>query len=129
MTIRFAAKVPGTQMEIRDVNMDFGYGHSFTEESPKPTNASSWTFFGEPPLFPRHEEVELSWKILDPFEEYWEENRIKPEPYESGSGSAFSARNARTRQPRLEAPVISHLHNTTVSAINKELEPVARQQR
>ena len=35
MTIRLAAKVPGTQMEIRDVNMDFGYGHAFTEASPE----------------------------------------------------------------------------------------------
>ena len=44
MTIRFSAKVPGTQMEIRDVNMDFGYGHSSPKSPPKPTSVSSWTF-------------------------------------------------------------------------------------
>ena len=33
MTIRFGSKVPGTAMEIRDVNMDFAYGGSFTEAS------------------------------------------------------------------------------------------------
>ena len=39
VTIRFGSKVPGTQMEVRDVTMDFGYGHSFTESSPrKPMN-------------------------------------------------------------------------------------------
>ena len=81
MTIRFSAKVPGTQMEIRDVNMDFGYGHSFTEESPEAYERLILdVLLGEPPLFPRHEEVELSWKILDPFEEYWEETALSLNP-------------------------------------------------
>ena len=30
---------------------------------------------GDPPLFPRHEEVELSWKILDPIERFWAKQR------------------------------------------------------
>ena len=34
-TVLFGSKVPGTQMEVRDVTMDFGYGHSFTESSPR----------------------------------------------------------------------------------------------
>ena len=101
MTIRFAAKVPGTQMEIRDVNMDFGYGHSFTEESPEAYERLILdVLLGEPPLFPRHEEVELSWKILDPFEEYWEEHKIKPEPYESGSWGPRSAHRMLERDNR-----------------------------
>ncbi len=94
MTIRFSAKVPGTQMEIRD-------GHSFTEESPEAYERLILdVLLGEPPLFPRHEEVELSWKILDPFEEYWEENRIKPEPYESGSWGPRSAHEMLERDNR-----------------------------
>ena len=101
MTIRFSAKVPGTQMEIRDVNMDFGYGHSFTEESPEAYERLILdVLLGEPPLFPRHEEVELSWKILDPFEEYWEEHHIKPEPYESGSWGPRSADEMLERDNR-----------------------------
>src|SRR5690606_19827834 len=35
VTMRFGAKVPGTSMEVRDVTMDFGYGHAFTESSPE----------------------------------------------------------------------------------------------
>ena len=62
-TIRFGSKVPGTQMEVRDVTMDFGYGHSFTESSPEAYERLILdVLLGEPPLFPRHEEVELSWK-------------------------------------------------------------------
>ena len=35
MTVRFGSKVPGTTMEVRDVNMDFQYGDSFTQSSPE----------------------------------------------------------------------------------------------
>ncbi|HEY4456819.1 MAG TPA: glucose-6-phosphate dehydrogenase, partial [Pseudonocardiaceae bacterium] len=35
ITMRFGSKVPGTTMEVRDVTMDFGYGHAFTEASPE----------------------------------------------------------------------------------------------
>jgi glucose-6-phosphate 1-dehydrogenase len=91
-TIRFGSKVPGTQMEVRDVTMDFGYGHAFTESSPEAYERLILdVLLGEPPLFPRHEEVELSWKILDPFEEYWTRSGDKPEPYAPGSWGPASA--------------------------------------
>ena len=76
MTIRFGSKVPGTAMEIRDVNMDFAYGGSFTEASPEAYERLILdVLLGDPPLFPRHEEVELSWKILDPILEHWASRR------------------------------------------------------
>ena len=91
-TIRFGSKVPGTQMEVRDVSMDFGYGHSFTESSPEAYERLILdVLLGEPPLFPRHQEVELSWKIVDPFEEYWASLGTQPEPYAPGSWGPDSA--------------------------------------
>ena len=72
VTLRFGAKVPGTQMEIREVNMDFAYGGSFTESSPEAYERLILdVLLGDPPLFPQHEEVELSWEILDPILDYW----------------------------------------------------------
>ena len=72
VTLRFGSKVPGTAMEVRDVTMDFGYGHAFTESSPEAYERLILdVLLGDPPLFPRHEEVELSWKILDPITAYW----------------------------------------------------------
>ena len=38
ITLRFGSKVPGSAMEVRDVNMDFSYGSAFAEDSQKPTN-------------------------------------------------------------------------------------------
>jgi glucose-6-phosphate 1-dehydrogenase len=105
MTIRFGAKVPGTTMEIRDVNMDFVYGGSFTESSPEAYERLILdVLLGDPPLFPRHEEVELSWMILDPVLDHWA-RKGRPEPYESGtwgpaSADAMLARDGRSwRRP------------------------------
>ncbi|HNM98743.1 MAG TPA: glucose-6-phosphate dehydrogenase, partial [Marmoricola sp.] len=78
-------------MEIRDVNMDFAYGGTFTEASPEAYERLILdVLLGDPPLFPRHEEVELSWKILDPILDYWA-RRGQPEPYASGEWGPESA--------------------------------------
>jgi glucose-6-phosphate 1-dehydrogenase len=80
VTMRFGSKVPGTQMEVRDVTMDFGYGASFTESSPEAYERLILdVLLGDPPLFPRHEEVELSWRILDPVIDDWTRSRSGPE--------------------------------------------------
>lgn len=91
VTIRFGSKVPGVGMQVRDVTMDFGYGHAFTEDSPEAYERLILdVLLGDPPLFPRHEEVELSWKILDPIEKFWANNG-KPEPYRPGTWGPASA--------------------------------------
>ena len=101
ITMRFGSKVPGTAMEIRDVSMDFAYGGSFTESSPEAYERLILdVLLGEPPLFPRHEEVELSWKILDPIVEYWEKHG-KPDTYESGTWGPASADRMLARDGRV----------------------------
>ncbi|MDX6246805.1 MAG: glucose-6-phosphate 1-dehydrogenase [Kribbellaceae bacterium] len=100
ITMRFGAKVPGTMMEIRDVNMDFAYGGSFTESSPEAYERLILdVLLGDPPLFPQHTEVELGWKILDPVINYWAEQG-KPEQYQSGSWGPQSAFEMLARDGR-----------------------------
>ena len=86
VTMRFGSKVPGgTSMEVRDVSMDFGYGRSFTESSPEAYERLILdVLLGDPPLFPTTREVELSWQILDPIEEFWS-TLGQPQPYRSGT--------------------------------------------
>lgn len=92
VTIRFGSKVPGNGTNVRDVTMDFGYGHAFTEASPEAYERLILdVLLGDPPLFPRHEEVELSWKILDPFEKYWAAQDSSLEQYAPGSWGPASA--------------------------------------
>jgi glucose-6-phosphate 1-dehydrogenase len=101
ITVRFGSKVPGSAMEVRDVNMDFAYGESFTESSPEAYERLLLdVLIGDPPLFPRQREVELSWRILDPIEDYWA-GHSKPEQYPAGtpgpsSADAMIARDGRS---------------------------------
>ena len=91
VTVRFGSKVPGAAMEVRDVNMDFAYGESFTESSPEAYERLLLeVLIGDAPLFPHQEEVELSWEILDPVEDFWAEHG-KPEQYPAGSAGPPSA--------------------------------------
>jgi glucose-6-phosphate 1-dehydrogenase len=86
VTMRFGSKVPGSQMEVRDVTMDFGYGTAFTEASPEAYERLILdVLLGEPSLFPVNEEVERSWEILDPVLDHWAELPAGPEPYAAGS--------------------------------------------
>ena len=100
VTLRFGSKVPGTAMEVRDVTMDFGYGHSFTESSPEAYERLILdVLLGDPPLFPRHAEVELSWQILDPIEEFWA-TQGQPEQYASGTWGPAGADEMMARDGR-----------------------------
>lgn len=84
VTTRFTSKVPGPGMNMREVTMDFGYSHAFTEASPEAYERLILdVLLGDPPLFPGQREVELSWRILDPIEEAWR-GAGPPEPYLPG---------------------------------------------
>jgi glucose-6-phosphate 1-dehydrogenase len=101
VTLRFGAKVPETGMEVRDVTMDFGYGHAFTQSAPEAYERLILdVLLGDPPLFPHHREVELSWRILDPVTAAWARHGA-PEQYRPGtwgppSAAAMLARDKRT---------------------------------
>ena len=101
VTMRFGSKVPGSQMEVRDVTMDFGYGTSFTESSPEAYERLILdVLLGEPSLFPVNEEVERSWEILDPVIEHWASLPEGPDPYAAGSWGPVSADQMLARTGR-----------------------------
>ena len=86
---------------------------------------------GDPPLFPRHEEVELSWKILDPILEHWAAGRrAKPEPYPSGTWGPESADKMLARDGRVwrqavttEGPDMIELTDTNSAADRRRVRP------
>src|SRR5579884_1139488 len=91
VTLRFGSKVPGTAMEVRDVNMDFSYGSAFAEDSPEPYERLILdVLLGEPSLFPVNAEVELAWEILDPVLDNWPAHG-RPEPYQAGTWGPASS--------------------------------------
>ncbi|MCC3768578.1 glucose-6-phosphate dehydrogenase [Streptomyces sp. UNOC14_S4] len=100
VTMRFGSKVPGTSMEVRDVSMDFAYGESFTESSPEAYERLILdVLLGESNLFPRLKEVELSWEILDPIEQYWDKHGT-PAQYPAGTWGPVEADEMLARDGR-----------------------------
>jgi glucose-6-phosphate 1-dehydrogenase len=109
MTLRFGSKVPGSQMEVRDVAMDFLYGEAFTESSPEAYERLLLdVLLGDASLFPHNQEVEDSWRVIDPIEDYWAEQNeqgAEPELYRAGewgpaAADAMLARDGRSwRRP------------------------------
>nr|WP_033401239.1 glucose-6-phosphate dehydrogenase [Actinokineospora enzanensis] len=100
VTMRFGSKVPGNSMEVRDVSMDFSYGHAFTESSPEAYERLLLdVLLGEPSLFPVNEEVELSWEILEPVLKHWTQSG-KPEGYPAGTWGPDSADKMLSRTGR-----------------------------
>ncbi|GAA1463948.1 glucose-6-phosphate dehydrogenase [Williamsia maris] len=100
ITLRFGSKVPGSSMQVRDVNMDFSYGQAFTESSPEAYERLILdVLLGEPSLFPVNAEVELSWRILDPVLRAWAAEG-RPDTYESGMWGPRSAEDMMTRVGR-----------------------------
>jgi glucose-6-phosphate 1-dehydrogenase len=72
VTLKFGSKVPGSAMEVRDVSMDFLYGEAFTESSPEAYERLILdVLLGDATLFPRNDEVEASWRVIDPLEQFW----------------------------------------------------------
>lgn len=79
-SLRFNVKVPGTEMRIRPVVMDFRYGSSFgtgTPEAYERLLLDAW--IGDATLFIRSDEVDASWELLTPILEYWEHDAAPPD--------------------------------------------------
>ena len=93
VTLKFGSKVPGSVMEVRDVAMDFLYGEAFTEASPEAYERLLLdVLLGDATLFPRNAEVEASWAVIDPLEEFWAGHRRR-----TPTGPASGARAPPTR--------------------------------
>ena len=105
VTLKFGSKVPGSVMEVRDVSMDFLYGEQFTEASPEAYERLLLdVLLGDATLFPRNAEVEASWAVIDPLEEFWAGTHAAPLPRRR-VGPARGRRDARRRGPPVAASV------------------------
>jgi glucose-6-phosphate 1-dehydrogenase len=86
VSLSLGAKVPGTRMRIRPVNMEFLYGTSFLSQSPEAyERLITDAMRGDPTLFTRNDEVEAQWQIIDPILERWEQDGSPLVEYPAGS--------------------------------------------
>ncbi len=86
VSLQLGAKIPGTRMIIRPVNMEFLYGTSFLSQSPEAYERLIMDAMrGDPTLFTRNDEVEAQWQICDPIVKAWEGTPERLAQYEAGS--------------------------------------------
>jgi glucose-6-phosphate 1-dehydrogenase len=86
VSLRLGAKIPGTRMIIRPVNMEFLYGTSFLSQSPEAyERLITDAMRGDATLFTRNDEVEAQWGVCDPIVTTWAQQPGPLPQYEAGS--------------------------------------------
>ncbi|MFQ5898053.1 MAG: glucose-6-phosphate dehydrogenase [Candidatus Methylomirabilia bacterium] len=87
IAITFGAKLPGPDLRIRPVTMDFAYGAAFGGKSPEAYERLLLdVIYGDSTLYARSDWVDLAWHLLTPVLEAWAEAPAPKFPnYEAGS--------------------------------------------
>jgi len=87
MALTMAAKVPGPDLKLGVVNLDFKYGEVFGGQSPEAYERLLLdAIHGDATLYARGDWVEQAWDILDPVLRAWTRDATAPLPtYEAGS--------------------------------------------
>ena len=72
VSLSLGAKIPGSKMRIRPVNMEFLYGSAFMSQSPEAYERLILDAMrGDATLFTRNDEVDAQWSIIDPILQAW----------------------------------------------------------
>ena len=100
-SLRFTAKTPGPQIDLRPVTMDFEYGTSFLRGSPDAYERLLLDcLLGDATLFARWDEVERAWEIFDPLITAWASEPAEFPNYEAGSWGPGEAEALLARDGR-----------------------------
>ena len=89
IALRFEVKVPGADVRMASVDMDFGYAKAAGEMDHEAYETLLLDFtLGEATLLPRADEVEAAWSVVDPIIDSWASKRPDHFPnYPAGVGS------------------------------------------
>jgi glucose-6-phosphate 1-dehydrogenase len=102
IALKFAAKVPGPNTQLRPVRMDFLYGQSFGEAGPDAYERLLLdAMLGDPTLFARRDEVETAWALMQPILDGWENLPVPIYPYEAGTWGPSKADQLLSRDHRI----------------------------
>jgi glucose-6-phosphate 1-dehydrogenase len=93
VSLSLGAKIPGSSMRIRPVNMEFLYGSAFMSESPEAYERLILDAMrGDATLFTRNDEVDAQWSIIDPILTTWHDDDAMPlHTYASGTAGPAAA--------------------------------------
>ena len=102
ISLRFASKIPGPEIDLHEVLMDFRYGTSFGQEPPEAYERLLLdALLGDPSLYIRHDMLARAWEIIDPIETRWLAQAPGAIPaYEAGSWGPEAADTMLRRSRR-----------------------------
>ena len=104
VSLRLGAKIPGTRMIIRPVNMEFLYGTAFLSQSPEAyERLITDAMRGDATLFTRNDEVEAQWRVCDPIVSAWAEMPGPLPSYPAGSQGPKEAQDLLRGEDRWRA--------------------------
>ncbi len=94
VTFSLNTKIPGHVKTTRPVNMNFAYESAFTEPLPEAYERLILDALkGDSTLYPRRDEIELSWSFITRILSGWSEDRTPLELYAAGSQGPDAARD------------------------------------
>ena len=100
--IRLAAKKPGLTTVFEPVDMEFCYKTSFDTPQPEAYERLLLdVILGDQSLFISQEEVEASWRIIDPIRYVWDSGKPKLTSYKVGSWGPKEADDLIKRDGRI----------------------------
>jgi glucose-6-phosphate 1-dehydrogenase len=86
ISLRLNGKVPGGQLNIKPVALDFLYATTFHKEAPEAYERLIYdAMVGDQTLFIRADEAEAAWAVIDPIEQAWAASKKAPCPYAPGT--------------------------------------------
>jgi glucose-6-phosphate 1-dehydrogenase len=92
VSLKLAAKIPGSRMRVRPVAMEYRYGTSFVSQSPEAYERLILDAMrGDATLFTRNDEVDAQWSIIDPILRAWQGGAVPMATYPAGSAGPEEA--------------------------------------
>ena len=100
ISLTFGTKVPGPEVNVATVDMEFDYESDFGSGSPEAYERLLLDCMnGDATLFTRSDEIEQAWEIIDPILEHWRRGG-RPGSYPSTSWGPDAARELIERDGR-----------------------------
>ena len=92
ISLSFQAKRPGSKICISTLNMNFSYKSVFSVDLPEAYQRLLLDcMVGDQTLFTRQDDIEISWQLLTPLLQAWEQEESPPYIYPAGSESFAEA--------------------------------------
>jgi glucose-6-phosphate 1-dehydrogenase len=92
ISLSFQAKRPGSKICMSTLNMNFSYKSVFLVDLPEAYQRLLLDcLLGDQTLFTRQDDIEISWRLLTPLLQAWEQEKSAPYSYPAGSESFAQA--------------------------------------